>query len=80
MRCFEVSRLGSTLQVAVRPEGLGKADQIADAVERSTDESVDVVRLTGSVLDEPGRGLTALLRRVSDIATLRGKRFQVGPI
>ena len=80
MRSFEVSRLGSTLQVAVRPEGVGQADQIAEAVERSADETVDVVRLTGPVLDEPRRGLTALLRRVSDTARRRGKRFQIGPI
>jgi hypothetical protein len=61
-------------------EALGHADEIAHAVQRSTDDAVDVVRVTGPALDQPRRGLAALLRSVSDVATERGKRFQVGPI
>ena len=77
---WEVSRSGSTLRVAVGIEGLGHADEIADAVERSADDAVDIVRVTGPALDQPRRGLAALLRLVSDVATERGKKFQVGPI
>ena len=77
---WEVSRNGSTLCVAMEPEALAFADEIVEAVERSADDTVDLVCLTGRILDEPRRGLTALLRRVGDVATEHGKRFHVGPI
>ena len=80
MGSWEISRTGSTLRVAVEPEALAHAEEIAEAVERSADDTVDVVRVTGPALDGPRRGLTALLRSVNDIAVAHGKRFQVGPI
>jgi hypothetical protein len=77
---WEVSRSGATLRVAVGIEALGHAEEIAHAVERSADDAVDTVRVTGPALDQPRRGLAVLLRLVSDVATEHGKRFQVGPI
>ena len=80
MDSWEISRIGSTLRVALAVDALRHTDEIAAAVERSTDDSIEVVRVTGSALEQPRNGLSALLRRVNEIATQRGKRFQVGPI
>jgi hypothetical protein len=80
MSAWEISRTGATVQVAVGPDDLGREDEIADALERVTDETVEVVRVTGSALEQPRRGLSALLRRISDVAVAHGKRFHVGPI
>jgi hypothetical protein len=77
---WAVTRTGTTLRVELAPDALEHADEIAEAVERSADDTVEVVRVSGAALEQPRRGVTALLRRVSAIATARGKRFQVGPI
>ena len=77
---WRVQRKGSTLRIDADPGAVEHVDEMAAEIGREVDDSIHVVRVTGGLLDEPHRGVTALLRRVGTIALERGKRFQVGPI
>jgi len=69
--------------VEVRPNALwnDEADAIVRAAENEADRAdVEVVKVTGSLLDDPPSGTTRLLRGLGDVARRHGKRFEVGPI
>ena len=80
VECWSVMRRGTTLRVEASPAAVDHVEEVAADVHRSVDDSIRIVRVTGTLLDEPRSGLTALLRRVGEVAQANGKRFQVGPI
>jgi hypothetical protein len=77
---WQVRRTGSTLRVEAAPDALDHVEDVVATVDRSIDDSIEVVRVSGPVLEQPQDGLATLLREVGEVAERYGKRFQVGPI
>jgi hypothetical protein len=83
MVSWRLQRLGPELRVVITPSALvdHEEDAIIVALEGEVDaEGVEIVHLTGPVLDEPHGGMTDLVRRVGSVAGRHGKRLVVGPI
>ena len=77
---WQVRRMGTTLRVEADPDALEHVDEVVATVDRSIDDSIEIVRVTGSILDQPRAGLAAMLRAIGEVAGRYDKRFQVGPI
>ena len=83
MDSWRLQRRGPELRVEISPSALTdhEEDAIIVALEGELDaDGVEIVHLTGSVLDEAHGGMTDLVRRVGSVAGQHGKRLVVGPI
>ena len=82
MDSWRLQRLGPELRVEITPSALmhHEEDAIIVALEGELDAEVEIVHVSGPVLEEPLDGTTDLIRRVGTVAGERGKRLVVGPI
>ena len=83
MDSWHLLRQGPELWVVITPSALmeHEEDAIIVALEGEVDaDGVEIVHLTGSVLDEAHSAMKDLVRRVGSVAGQHGKRLVVGPI
>ena len=83
MKSWRLQRRGPELRVEITPAALTdhEEDAIIVALEGEVDaEGVEIVHLTGPVLDEARGAMKDLVRRVGSVADQHGKRLVVGPI
>ena len=83
MNSWRLQRRGPELRVEITPAALTdhEEDAIIVALEGEVDaEGVEIVHLTGPVLDEARGAMKDLVRRVGSVADQHGKRLVVGPI
>ena len=83
MNSWRLQRRGPELRVEITPAALTdhEEDAIIVALEGEVDaDGVEIVHLTGPVLDEARGAMKDLVRRVGSVADQHGKRLVVGPI
>ena len=80
MNSWRLQRRGPELRVEITPAALTdhEEDAIIVALEGELDAEVEVVHVSGPVLEEPLDGTNDLIRRVGTVAGQRGKRLVDG--